>query len=560
MLLVPSFGLIAKTGYLSKNSGIKLLLSYCLSLMFFGLVGIASYIFNISILARLLLILFVVLGTYFFVKDRRIQEMRVYRFPLVCLLFISLLPTLFLSLGYTKEFTYLPDPEPLSERNYDAYNVKVLNIAKTQANDNYIPYRQAQFIVNRSNAGNDCFICEWGVHFFQRTPLMGSITASFFILLDDKPPIDYLWSSHSTDSELTYQKFQLIAHILNGIFIIPAYYLLAYYFKKRVAIISCLLLSISPFFLYNAIFSWPKSLVAFFVLTMWLLLYENKLRFTVIASVVAGLAYLTHDLAAFYVVASILYLLTKKRFRDIFILGGGLAFFALPWVFTSSFIYDKPSTFALYPFSLDGLPQPGTQKQIFEKFFNTSPIEIVSIRFDTLFYLLTPYDLIYKTGDQDFIRRLWATGLYSIPGSLGLGLIFPAIAGAIKRLAKYDFWVLIATPVLLSAGIVGWRGSRAIASLHFAQAIIVLLTGLAVAFTLQLKGKIRRPLIYSLCTLKAFGLVFLIYFSYPDISKQWMFNWSNFIPLIMTTFIICLVFYLIYSSMKNKLPRWLSEQ
>jgi hypothetical protein len=268
---------------------------------------------------------------------------------------------------------------------------------------------------------------------------MGAVTAGYFTLLNDKPPIDYLWSKSAADPSHTYLKFQIISQILNSLLILPAFYILTKMFKKRVAIISCAFLITSPFFLYNSVFSWPKSLVAFFVLAMWLLLLENKRRYTIIAGIAGGLAYLTHDLAMFYIASGALMLLYHRRYKDTLILSGISASLALPWMFISSFIYKKPSTFILYPFSLDGLPQPGNQEAIIKKFLHTSPLEIISIRFDTLFYLLTPYDLIYKLGNQDIFRRIWAVSLYSVPGSLGLGLVIPTILGAIKKIQKLDF-------------------------------------------------------------------------------------------------------------------------
>jgi hypothetical protein len=557
-LLIPGFAITNKFKKLFTRESFLLVFSYIIGILVLSIFVIFYYIFGFALeVVRLAIGIYFTLGFYFFFKNKLYKKLLSFRFPLLCLLFITILPTAFASLSYESSYKYIPDPEAFSQRNYDVYNVKILNLAQTQANDNYVPYRQAQFIVNRSDPGNDCFICEWGVHYFQRTPLMGTVTAGYFMLLGDRPPVDYLWSGTSDDPSHTYIKFQLIAHILNGIFIIPAYYLLLFIFNKRTAILSSAFLIISPFFMYNAVFSWPKSLVAFFVLAMWLLLYEHKTRFTVLAGFAGGLAFLTHDLAAFYIVGSVLFLIFKKRFRDTIILSATTAAFALPWLITSSLLYKKPSTFALYPFSLDGLPQPGTQKQVIEKFLNTSPIEIISIRFDTLFYLLSPYDLIYKNANQDMLRRFWATGLYSIPGSLGLWMIVPTLLGAIKKLVKLDYWILVLTPILLSAAIVGWRGSRAIASLHFAQAVIVMLTGLAFAYLVKMKFKYKIWLIYLVFVLQIFNLGFLIFYSYPGIGLNWFITRGNILPLI-SIFIICSsVLYIAFLAMKRKAPKWI---
>ncbi|HMS49849.1 MAG TPA: glycosyltransferase family 39 protein [Candidatus Saccharibacteria bacterium] len=524
-LLIPGYVVVRNSRIFVKKSGLELSFAYIASLVFLGLLATIGYVFRISpTFLQTVGWLCLIAGVVVFVRQKLYRDLYVFRFPLLCFMLMSLLSCAFVSLSFPAKYSYLPDPSILSSRNYDVLNVKVLNLSQTQANDNYVPYRQAQFFINRSDPGNDCFICEWGVGFFQRTPLMGAITAGYFTVLNDKPPVDYLWSSKSHDPSHTYAKFQVLAQVLNALFIIPAFYLLSAMFKKRTAMVSCLLLIGSPFFLYNAVFSWPKSLVAFFVLVMWLLLLQKRLRYTVLAGVVGGLAYLTHDLAVFYIVASIGLLLYHRRFRDIFVLGGISALIAFPWLVVSSLIYKKPSTFALYPLSLHGLPQPGQSKAIVNEFLHTSPLEIISIRFDTLFYLLSPYDLIYSTGGQSILKRIWAVGIFSIPGSLGFGLIIPVLLGAIKRIKGLDFWILVLIPVLMAAGIVGWRGSRAIASLHFAQAVVVLLTGLGVAYLVKLNSRLWLLAAFFANTLQ---LLFVIFYSHPGVGYTWFKNLSN---------------------------------
>lgn len=554
-ILIPGYALVKKTKLFFKKPQLELLFAYIGSVATLAGLSLAAYLLKLNPdIVRITGWVLILSGSILFFRDKLWKDLAVHKFPLLCLVLMSLFSCAFVNLHYSSSYSYLPDSEARTGRNYEVLNVKILNLAKTQANDNYVPYRQAQFITNGSDPGKDCFICEWGVHFFQRTPLMGAVTASYSTLLGDKLPIDYLWSSTSQDPDNTYIKFQILANILNALFIVPAFFLIQSLFNKKAAVISSLFLIPSSFFLYNAAFSWPKSLVAFFVLTMWLLLLENRLRFTVLAGVVGGLAYLTHDLAILYIGASFLLLLFYKRFRHAFVLAGVSVLFALPWLLISSLIYKKPSTFVLYPFSLHGLPQPGSQKQIFKEFLQTSPLEIISIRFDTLFYLLSPYDLIYSGGGQAWLRRFWAVGIFSIPGSLGLGLVLPALFGAIKKLKKVDFWILVLVPVLAAAAIVGWRGSRAIASLHFAQAVIVLLTGLAVAWLVGLRSRVWLMLAFALNVLQ---LGFVALYSYDFKEEDWLSNFGSAISLVVMVGIVFLCGILIYRIADNRTPSFL---
>lgn len=554
-LLVPGYAFVKNSKYFAKKDGLALTAAYIVSLVFLGLLATIGYVLKLSPeLLQFVGWAGLLVGATVFIRQRLWRDLVTFRFPLICLFLMSLLSCVFISLTYPTKHTYIPDPEPLSGRNYEVLNVKVLNVSQTQANDNYVPYRQAQFFLNRSDPGKDCFICEWGVGFFQRTPFMGAVTAGYFNLLGDKPPVDYLWSTTSSDTANTYAKFQIIAQILNALFVIPAFYLLAQFFSKKTAIISCFMLIISAFFLYNAVFTWPKSLVAFFVLVMWLLLLKNRFRYTILAGLVGGLAYLTHDLGMFYIAASILLLIFYRRWRDVLVFGGVSIFMAIPWLVVSSLIYKKPSTFVLYPFSLHGLPQAGQSKEIIKEFLNTSPVEIISIRFDTLFYLLTPYDLIYTTGGQGFLKRLWAVGIFSIPGSLGLGLIIPVVLGAVKRIKKLDFWILVLVPIILSAAIVGWRGSRAIASLHFAQAVIVLLTGLGVAYLTKLKSSFWMMAAFIINVAQLF---FAILYSYGYEDSGWLTSMQNLAGLLVISGVVGFAGLMIYKTISNKLPNWL---
>jgi len=213
-----------------------------------------------------------------------------YRFIISCLMAASIFSLLFISLPFNAAKTVVPDPQPMAGRNYSSFNVKVLNVAHTQANDNYVPYRQAQFFINRSDPAKDSFIGEWGVTFFERTPLMGAVTANYFNLLGDRPPIDYTWSAKSSDPDHTYKKFQILAQILNSLLLIPGFFLLNRLFNRKTAYISVLFLIPSAYFLYNSFFTWPKSLVSFFVLTSWLLLLEKRPRLTILAGMVSGIA------------------------------------------------------------------------------------------------------------------------------------------------------------------------------------------------------------------------------------------------------------------------------
>jgi hypothetical protein len=499
-LLIPGYVLLYKLKLFDKYPGITLILGYLVSIALFAGLAVSYYLLNVPYLVvQIIFWASLVVGLFFFVYERIYLQLIKQWFILASFGAMSLFGLCFIALGFPGSYTIIPDPEPRADRNYHTLNIKVLNVAQTNANDNYIPYRQAQFIVNKSNPAKDSFIEEWGVHFFQRTPLMGAVTAQYFLALGDKPPINYTWSDNSPPNDKTYLKFQIIAQILNSIFIVPAFFLLRKIFSLKTAAASLLFIIPSQFFLYNSFFSWPKSLVAFFILASWLLLISSqKVRYIVAAAITSGMAYLAHDLAVLYIGASFLFLLINRRFRDSLILLGGSAVFALPWLFISSVVYHKPSSFIYYPISTKDIPQPGQIKEVVKEFLSTSPLKLLAIRIESLFYLLTPYQLIVDEGNQTILRRLWAVGLYSIPGSIGFGLVLPVIAFIIKYVRTFKYWILILTPLVLCVIIIGWP--KGLGSLHFAQAVVVLLMGMGVSLLLKLRNKIWLIAAYIVCT------------------------------------------------------------
>jgi hypothetical protein len=532
-LLIPGYAIVMRfKSFKDRSPAIILGTAYATSLALFGTIALLTYAFKlphtgIRIFAWSLLLV----STYVIIQSKLYAAWRDYAFPLASLFVLSLFSLVVIGLKFNAPMTIVPDPERLPNRNYEALTVKVLNVAQTPANDNYIPYRQAQFIVNRSDPAKDSFIDEWGVHFFQRTPLMGAITAYFFIMSSDQPPIDYTWSASAQDLDETFDKFQIISHILNGLFVIPAYYLLSKFFNRKTAAISTLFFTISPFFIYNAFFSWPKTLTTFFILVSWLLLYEKKTRYVVVAAILAGYAYLTHDLAVLYIGATCLALLWARRFKDVIIYATVPFLFIVPWLAVARFGFHKTSTFIYYPFSIHGIPQYEQRHEVVREFFRTSPLRLIAIKLDFLYYLFSPYQLIMSEPGQTLKRQLWAVGLFSVSGALGLGLLIPLVLAGwraiFNKLLPLQYWIYAIVPVVLCTVIIGWP--KGLGAMHFAQAVVVLFTGLAIHYLLHLKQRIWLLLAFAV---NAVYLGYFIAFSFGFSVRDWLRSPSDLVSLV----------------------------
>lgn len=546
VLLVPGYVLVKQSKLLKGKPGLELASGYLVSLLLFAIAIFIGYITGLSYdVVRYVGLAGLVVSLFFFIKNKYWIDLKKLLLPITCLVFLSGLSTLFVSLPLAPNQPIIPDPEPLANRNYQVFDVKILNLTLTNANDNYIPYRQAQFILNRSNPATDSFINEWGVHFFQRTPLMGGVTAFLFNLVGDHPPVDYIWSNSAVDNNSTYIKFQLIAHVLNALFLLPAFLLLSKLFDKKTASITLLFLSVSQFFVYNSVFSWPKSLAAFLVLLSWVFLLQKDKRSIIFCGIVGGAAYLTHDLSVLYIGTSFLILLFQKRFRDALIMGGISALMALPWLLTSAFIFKRPSSFIYYPFSLKDIPQPQTDHDIISRFFHTSPLAILWIKMQSFFYLVTPYQLLIDEVNQGWLKRLWGVGIYSIPGAVGLGLLLPAVIGMVRNfVTKRIFWAFLLLPIILCILVIGWP--RGVGALHFAQPAVVLLSGLGIYTILKYFSGLKAfyvCLITFLLSALQFG--YFLLFSYDFGVSLWTDKKSLIILIAMIT-IMAAGGYLIY--------------
>ncbi len=552
-LLVPGYVIIRKTGWLRKSPGTELAFGYLVSIALFATFAIADYALKFPPTLSRILCWIIILGSLFeLYRSKYFRDLIKLRFPLICLFLLTLMSTAYIGLSFNAPKLYQPDPSPQPDRNYNVLNVKVLNVSQTPANDNYIPYRQAQFFVNRLHPVNSDFINEWGVSFFERTPLMGAVTANYFNLLNEKLPVDYAWSAAVANADHTYRQFQLIAHVMLALFIIPAYFLLIRLFNNKTAITASLFMVISSFFLYNAVFSWPKSLVAFFILLSWLLLLEKRPRYAILAGVASGLAYLTHDLAILYIAASLLLLLWQRRIRDMFWVGGIAAAFIFPWFIVSSLLYHKPSSFILYPISLEGIPQPGQKDMLIHQFFHTSPLHILAIKIKSFYYLTVPYEIFTWLGKNALIDRIWAFNIFAIPGSIGLGMLIPTILGFIKRWRDARLWILVFVPIIASTLVIGWLNG--LGALHFAEGVSVVLFGIGSYFLTGLKNRVWLFLAFAA---SAIQLALFVSTSYRYVLSPWLHHPSDLILLVVMTGIVAICGWTLYRTAYGK-KTWLT--
>lgn len=132
--------------------------------------------------------------------------------------------------------------------------------------------------------------------FLMRMPLFHLVEAFFLSLLGKN-----------------YWTFQIVSTLLNTTFILAIFLLGTRLFNRRVGILCLLFAALNPFILRNCTYTWPKLFSTYYVLlSLYFYLkiktatFKNKEKLPLeglLAALFAGLAYMAHHLALFYIIA-----------------------------------------------------------------------------------------------------------------------------------------------------------------------------------------------------------------------------------------------------------------
>jgi hypothetical protein len=511
VLFLPGFALFKKINFLKIDSH-RLVASPVVGIFGLSCLELIKYFgFISSILITAAVAIVLLLSIYYIFKTRKKIIFDKDIIQTFCVFFgLMVALAAYITLPMQLSRTIVPDPYYIPKSNYASLNTKILNISNTPANDNFLPYRQAQFFVNKISIKENPFLQkEWAVTFFFRTPLMGIFTAGVFDATNTKVPIDYPWRTFN-DIDHSYAKFQLLAHALNLLLFLIGYLVVKKIFNNRVALIAVYLAGVNFFFFYNSFFSWPKSFVAYFILLALYAILEYR-KF-IWAGILIGIAYLAHDLAVIYFIGLfyLVFMQKEERLKNILKLVFGSLVFALPWLFISKVVYKQTSLFFYYPFSLNGMPNE--KDNVLKDFLEVSPAKFINIKLQSLQFLTLPYQFIYERSAGIF-NALWATSLFSLFGAVGISVYPLSIIEIIKKYKKYKRIIIamIFIPIMISIFIVGWP--KGLGILHFAEPTVFLLIGFGAALLLRLNRRLALAIVILLILQTLVNLFFGYNFS-----------------------------------------------
>jgi len=273
---------------------------------------------------------------------------------------------------------------------------------------------------------------------------------------------------------------QITNVLISSLILLPIYLIGLRFFNKKIAILSILLLSITPYahwFLYM----WPKCFAGFFILVIYYFLMKRKLNLFV--GISAGLSFLIHQFSLLYLIPAGLFILHKRKqfnlnHRSLLTVSIPIVIVLSSWYCYNFFIHGTEvlTVFKYYPIAVNGYKAlyEKTNQQIWEDFLKTpihKPILTRAINaavptiplifiIPKLITIYSPIVLpLYKS--VDFTQIQWTFHHFqTFAGHISLLLYFFFCIGFFKLFKnkgrKKDLLILIIGPFSLCLFLFGW--------------------------------------------------------------------------------------------------------
>jgi hypothetical protein len=324
-------------------------------------------------------------------------------------------------------------PEPLSDGIYvfktPTTNVAVQYLTSLPA-DNYIPFAVSEFLLRGISFEKERPILPAN-EVSNRTILMSLVALPFRTALGapyDRPELgrfSYVGRDWPDVAKLNtdgaFEQFSVIGLVLNGLLLLGAITFCANFGAGSFLPLAALLYVTNAYFIGQTIYTWPKALAGFFIFLAWNSIRAGH-RPLVVAALLA-LAFHAHPYAIVFAAWILLFYLSQWwRGKNT---GGAslvslVAFVAilLPWFIWTRYQLRIPSDLISQNFI-----GPGTEAAW------ASPMGFIWIRLHNLFYTVCSTIFTVYPFDLGAVLNCW---LFSLPGVVGLVLIFPALAQCAK--------------------------------------------------------------------------------------------------------------------------------
>jgi hypothetical protein len=346
-------------------------------------------------------------------------------------------------------------------------NVKLQYLTGMPA-DNYIPFAVGEFFLRGVSFENARPILP-GNEVSNRTILMSLVAMPFRVALGaqhDRPSLgtyNYVgtkWDDVSKLNEGSYfEQFAVVGFVLNSLLLLGLFVFCSSLGANSILPFATLLYVTNHYFIVQTIYSWPKAFAGFFILLAWTSLRSGHPP--AIVAVLLALAYHCHPYAVVFAGCVGLFYLTqwtrgRIALRSTAIYVGVYALLLAPWFIWTRLILRIPSDLIAQNFTGRGTEVAWA-----------SPINFIWIRLHNFFDLTGLMSLKFLPSDLASASVYWER---SVPGIVGVVLIFPALAQCAKlpRPGPWLWYGLLGPAALILAVFSG----PALAILHGYQALL----------------------------------------------------------------------------------------
>jgi hypothetical protein len=346
---------------------------------------------------------------------------------------------LVLSLGLLHIEVRFPDSLPDGSYVFKTHttNVKLQYLTSLPA-DNYIPFAVAEFFLRGISFQEERPILP-GNEVSNRTILMSLVAMPFRVALGaphDHPQLgtyNYVGREWPDVSKLNtrgyFEQFAVVGLVLNSLMLLGLFVFCSSLGANSILPVATLLYVTNPYFIAQTVYTWPKAVAGFFILLAWTSI-RNGHSPAIVAALLA-LATHCHPYAIVFAGCTGLYYLTrwrreKSRVPSVIPYLLVLGFILAPWVIWTRLVLHIPADLVMQNFA-----GPGTEPAW------ASPMGFLWIRLHNLFYLICSTIFLVYPFDFRAALNAWQ---FSLPGVVGLVMIFPALA-QVAELPKPRPWL-----------------------------------------------------------------------------------------------------------------------
>jgi hypothetical protein len=214
-------------------------------------------------------------------------------------------------------------------------------------------------------------------------------------------------------NQLGYATFMGIGVFLNASLLLAAgLFSLKLWREKKFDVLLILLFVSSPFYIFQTIFLWPKSLAAFYILFGAYIYLKSRLAF--LSGLLIGLAYLSHPYAVGYFIVGLLFILGMnfrdklKGLRNAGQFSISFLITILPWIVWKDYIVNIPSNMVSQNLFVEGMAwQEFIWVRVVSMMRELLPVHFLANGFNYVnFYIESSLNLVGAVGTLFFIGIL----------------------------------------------------------------------------------------------------------------------------------------------------------